>query len=527
MAPSQSRVSASAFRLSLGCFGFFSRPGVGSLSVRVCLGRVWLPGLLVLWKRVVMADGDGNGKGRGSAGVVAVFGGGLFAVLSVVLVALVCLIVLVVAVLKSDYGWSNCTAGGSSWVEWARAVAKDDSHGYSQRHRDGDPDYDCSSLVWAALRQAGFDVGSTAFATPGMDAVLTKAGFERLDFNGVASLQTGDVVWSDSHTEIYAGDGMFVGAHHDEHGGIEGTESGDQTGDEISETASLSSSYTRVYRAPAVAGSQAVSGGTTDSDWEGMTVATARREWSGVPYDVCDAYPPGQCTWGACVRAYRLGWKHVGSHWGNGADWARSASAEGYRVTSSAPVAGAIVSFPQGVQGADPVYGHVGVVESVDTAKGTVTISEMNVKGPLYSKRTMPIVSGASYILPKDPIDGAGAAAAACTANETDGDRADVEAAQRIARRKVREHGWDEAQMECLVQLWDHESGWRWDAENPSSGAYGIPQSLPGSKMASSGQDWRTNAATQIDWGLGYIQDRYQTPCGAWGVWNSRSPHWY
>jgi hypothetical protein len=67
----------------------------------------------------------------------------------------------------------------------------------------------------------------------------------------------------------------------------------------------------------------------------------------------------------------------------------------------------------------------------------------------------------------------------------------------------------------CLVDIWNRESGWRYDAEN-ASGAYGIPQSLPGSKMASAGADWETNPATQIKWGLGYIKAIYGNPCSAW-----------
>ena len=71
-------------------------------------------------------------------------------------------------------------------------------------------------------------------------------------------------------------------------------------------------------------------------------------------------------------------------------------------------------------------------------------------------------------------------------------------------------------QFPCLNQLWNHESGWNARAENKGSGAYGIPQALPGSKMASAGSDWKTNPATQIKWGLGYVKGRYGTPCGAW-----------
>jgi hypothetical protein len=103
----------------------------------------------------------------------------------------------------------------------------------------------------------------------------------------------------------------------------------------------------------------------------------------------------------------------------------------------------------------------------------------------------------------------------------------DVEpgSAQAIAAEMVAARGWGSDQFDCLVNLWERESGWRVDAENSSSGAYGIPQALPGSKMASAGDDWRTNPATQITWGLGYIEDRYGDPCGAWNHFLDRN--WY
>jgi len=85
--------------------------------------------------------------------------------------------------------------------------------------------------------------------------------------------------------------------------------------------------------------------------------------------------------------------------------------------------------------------------------------------------------------------------------------------------------GWDLGEFSCLESLWDRESGWNETAANPSSGAYGIPQSLPGDKMASHGSDWRTNPATQIAWGLDYIEGRYGSPCGAWS--HSESNGWY
>mgnify|MGYP000498306815 CR=1 FL=1 len=86
-------------------------------------------------------------------------------------------------------------------------------------------------------------------------------------------------------------------------------------------------------------------------------------------------------------------------------------------------------------------------------------------------------------------------------------------------------YGWSGDQWSCLDALWQRESGWNHLAQNPYSGAYGIPQSLPGTKMATAGSDWATNPATQIRWGLSYISGRYGTPCGAWG--HSESVGWY
>ncbi len=89
--------------------------------------------------------------------------------------------------------------------------------------------------------------------------------------------------------------------------------------------------------------------------------------------------------------------------------------------------------------------------------------------------------------------------------------------AQSIAYNLMASFGFDpQTYFGCLLDLWNRESGWRNDAEN-ASGAYGIPQALPGSKMASAGADWQTNPATQIKWGLGYIKAVYGNPCNAWG----------
>lgn len=111
------------------------------------------------------------------------------------------------------------------------------------------------------------------------------------------------------------------------------------------------------------------------------------------------------------------------------------------------------------------------------------------------------------------------AAAARASANTPDGAKA---AARQIA---ADEYGWGGDQFSCLSSLWQKESGWNYQAYNASSGATGIPQSLPGSKMASAGADWQSNAITQIHWGLDYIQRAYGSPCAAWG--HSQSVNWY
>ncbi|MDP9092842.1 MAG: ubiquitin-like domain-containing protein [Actinomycetota bacterium] len=114
------------------------------------------------------------------------------------------------------------------------------------------------------------------------------------------------------------------------------------------------------------------------------------------------------------------------------------------------------------------------------------------------------------------PAAGAGTAAAVSV---TPG------SAQAIAKGLVAQRGWGSSEFSCLVTLWDHESGWRVDAANPS-GAYGIPQALPGDKMSSAGPNWQSDATTQILWGLGYIASRYNTPCQAWSQWQANGG-WY
>jgi len=111
------------------------------------------------------------------------------------------------------------------------------------------------------------------------------------------------------------------------------------------------------------------------------------------------------------------------------------------------------------------------------------------------------------------------AAAALAAANTPQGARATA------AHLASSQYGWGSDQFRCLDALWQKESDWNYQAVNPSSGATGIPQSLPGHKMASAGPDWQTSATTQIRWGLQYIADVYGTPCAAWG--HSQATDWY
>lgn len=151
--------------------------------------------------------------------------------------------------------------------------------------------------------------------------------------------------------------------------------------------------------------------------------------------------------------------------------------------------------------------------EPLDAQSLAVVVGTAAVGGESVSAET-PVVAPTTTTTATSSISAATAAVVA-----------DPTGAQAVAWQQVQARGWGTDQFACLVQLWQKESGWRVNAANSSSGAYGIPQSLPGSKMASAGADWQTNAATQITWGLGYISGRYGTPCGAWS--HSQSVGWY
>ncbi|MEU3601952.1 transglycosylase SLT domain-containing protein [Streptomyces sp. NPDC006798] len=98
---------------------------------------------------------------------------------------------------------------------------------------------------------------------------------------------------------------------------------------------------------------------------------------------------------------------------------------------------------------------------------------------------------------------------------------AEAASAKAIAQKLI----GDDAQFRCFSEIVTKESGWDVQASNPSSGAYGLVQALPATKMATAGSDWKTNPETQIEWGVDYMKDRYGSPCGAWTKWQTQG--WY
>lgn len=198
------------------------------------------------------------------------------------IIAAILVVILVILTIFNTYGnggiFCPTKGGGSGYaskiVSWAEKIAADDSHGYSQPNRKGNPDYDCSSLVYFAVTEGAgiqlsidypFATGSNIDDKDSEGGVLQAAGFQKIEWDGkdVGKLQKGDIVWKDGHTEIYSGDGKFTGAHHDENGGIDGPKAGDQTGDEISTSTNVPSGMSYILRPP--------SGGGDDSSSDGSS----------------------------------------------------------------------------------------------------------------------------------------------------------------------------------------------------------------------------------------------------------------
>lgn len=155
-------------------------------------------------------------------------------------------------------------------------------------------------------------------------------------------------------------------------------------------------------------------------------------------------------------------------------------------------------------------YRSIPVDEVADLTKATKTEAEKTAAAAAAWKQAQAEAAAAAA---------AAAAAEQAAVNTPDGAKA---FARDLAASR---YGWGADLFRCLANLWQKESGWSYTAYNASSGATGIPQALPGSKMATAGLDWQTDARTQIAWGLGYIQASYGTPCSAWS--HSQAVNWY
>jgi hypothetical protein len=181
-------------------------------------------------------------------------------------------------------------------------------------------------------------------------------------------------------------------------------------------------------------------------------------------------------------------------------------------AATGAAVGGGVLSDPP------PASGAIDVAAEVDGAEG--------LSAALLSRRDDTVVSRSDRRAASDPAKAAALSATASTGNAfTRTEDVSDDDPRAIAKALLSEFGFGVDQFGCLDSLWSRESGWRVNADNPSSSAYGIPQALPGSKMSSAGADWAYNPETQIRWGLGYIAGRYGTPCSAWS--HSQSHGWY
>jgi hypothetical protein len=161
---------------------------------------------------------------------------------------------------------------------------------------------------------------------------------------------------------------------------------------------------------------------------------------------------------------------------------------------------------------------------SVDAAADLDGVSGLSAS--VLARRDDAIVSRSDRRTDSDPAKAAALSASASADNGfTRTETVSDDDPREIAQALLSDYGFGSDQFGCLDSLWSRESGWRVDANNPYSSAYGIPQALPGSKMSSEGADWAYNPETQIRWGLGYIASRYGTPCSAWS--HSQSHGWY
>jgi hypothetical protein len=204
-------------------------------------------------------------------------------------------------------------------------------------------------------------------------------------------------------------------------------------------------------------------------------------------------------------------------------------SIKGIAITTGTAVAGVAVATGLNVTGV--VGDAVTADEFANVAKTTNTVSAPAHMTLIRTRHTWQkhtkrqIAAHARKVREERVAKAVAAARPARTAASRSSTRTYSGDPRSIARSMMSSrYGWDAGQFSCLDSLWNRESGWNAHAANPS-GAYGIPQALPGSKMSSMGADWHDNPATQIAWGLSYVKSTYGTPCGAWSAFQSKG--WY
>lgn len=233
----------------------------------------------------------------------------------------------------------------------------------------------------------------------------------------------------------------------------------------------------------------------------GANIADYARSWVGkIPYQFGGTSLKGMDCSGFTGMVYRhFGYNNI----------PRTSEAQGSWVQNTPkPQPGGLAFYHSPAGGLDP--GHVAVI---DKGAGTV-ISQGGGLGPKIQRlHYMPLLWTG--------VPPGGFPQPAALGSKAAG------SAQSWMHSHLGDYGWGLNQWGSLDALWQGESGWRWNANNPASGAYGIPQALPASKMASAGADWRTNPVTQMRWGAGYIKSVYGTPSSAYSKWLARSPHWY
>ena len=202
-----------------------------------------------------------------------------------------------------------------------------------------------------------------------------------------------------------------------------------------------------------------------------------------------------------------------------------------FAILASAGIALVTVSDPYAGATAAPFYQQPVLVKASGVQRYKIAggYVDIDISRDGYKVVDAPTVVVAPAPKTATASGGSSSAAASSSAASSSGASAasyttPVGTAQTYAAQAVASRGWAPSEFSCLVDLWNRESGWNTHAENPS-GAYGIPQSLPGSKMSAAGPDWQNSYQTQINWGLGYISGSYGSPCGAWA--HSNAYNWY